>query len=129
MEISDYIKMKLTDLVKKFSEARARYEYDQYANQHVIEILPQSVFQSDQFLDWMVKFCEESITRFPTEDIGFISEDAVVPLEKVDFSVQGAKYGLTETKPHHKASTRYYSEAHPRSQMVCEGEIPYSKGK
>jgi len=33
----------------------------------------------------MMKFCEESITLFPTEDIGFISEDAVVPLEKSGF--------------------------------------------
>jgi hypothetical protein len=125
MEIFEYIKSRMNEFVEEFPEAMMRYEFDCVANQHVIEILPLSVFQSERFLDWMMKFCEESITLFPTEDIGFISEDAVVPLEKVDFSVQGIQYGLAETKPRHKASARYYSENYSRSPVVCEGETPY----
>jgi hypothetical protein len=129
MEISKHIKIMIAKFVEEFPEAKVNYGYDQMANVHVIEILPLALYKSKAFKDWQWDSCEELLTLYPSDEIGFISEDAVVPLEKVDFSVQGAKYGLTETTPHHKASTRYYSEAHPRSQMVCEGEIPYSKGK
>jgi hypothetical protein len=120
MEISEFIKTQMTDFVKKFPKAKASYEYDRIANQHVIEILPQSVFDSKVFMQWEWDFQGEVIRLFPYDLIGFISEDAAVPLEKVDFSVTGDQYALPR-----KSAPRCYAETSTPSRMVCEGEIPY----
>jgi hypothetical protein len=125
MEISEHIKIMMAKFVEEFPEARVNYGYDKMANVHVIEILPLALYKSKAFKDWQWNSCEEFLTLYPSDEIGFISEDAVVPLEKVDFSVQGTQYGLAETKPRHKASARYYSENYSRSPVVCEGETPY----
>lgn len=43
MATFDYLKEQLTEFVKQFKNAKASYEYDELANLHTIEILPQAV--------------------------------------------------------------------------------------
>lgn len=42
----DYLKEQLTEFVKTFKNVKVNYEYDQLANLHTIEVLPQVVFDS-----------------------------------------------------------------------------------
>jgi hypothetical protein len=120
MEIAEYIKAQMRSFVKKFPEAKASYEYDIASNQHIIEFVPQSVYDSQSFMNWMIEFYKEALELYPADEIGFISEDAVVPLERVDFSVSGARYALP-----HKPAHRRYAETTIHSRMVCEGDLPY----
>ena len=48
----DYLKEQLTEFVKTFKNVKVNYEYDQLANLHTIEVLPQVVFDSDEFAIW-----------------------------------------------------------------------------
>jgi hypothetical protein len=120
MEIAEYITGTMANFVKEFPDTKLNYGFDKMANVHIIEVLPLSFYHSDAFKLWLWDFGPKSIELFPTEDIGFISEDAAVPLEKVDFSVTGVRYGLSR-----KTTLRSYAEAPTRNYMVCEGEIPY----
>lgn len=65
------------------------YEYDELASLHTIEVLPQSVFDGDEFVMWECDFFKKAFEIIPGEDISFISEDAYVGLEHINWSVQG----------------------------------------
>ena len=52
----DYLKEQLTEFVKTFKNVKVNYEYDQLANLHTIEVLPQVVFDSDEFAIWECDF-------------------------------------------------------------------------
>lgn len=88
----DYLKEQLTEFVKTFKNVKVNYEYDQLANLHTIEVLPQVVFNSDEFAIWECDFFEHAYDAIPYEDISFISEDAYVGIEHIDWSIQGSDY-------------------------------------
>ena len=88
----DYLKEQLTEFVKTFKNVKVNYEYDQLANLHTIEVLPQVVFDSDEFAIWECDFFERAYDAIPYEDISFISEDAYVGIEHIDWSIQGSDY-------------------------------------
>lgn len=92
MAVLEYLKKQLTDLVSTFKNAKVNYEYDEIARIHTIEVLPQSVFDSDEFAKWECHFFEKAFEAIPGEDVGFISEDAYVGIEHVDWSLQGDDY-------------------------------------
>lgn len=97
MATFDYLKEQLNELVKQFKNAKASYEYDELANLHTIEILPQAVFDSEEFTDWECDFFKRAYKAIPGEDISFISEDAYFGIETVGWSVQGEDYLLSES--------------------------------
>ena len=74
MATFDYLKEQLNEFVKQFKNAKASYEYDELANLHTIEILPQAVFDSEEFTDWECDFFKRAYKAIPGEDISFISE-------------------------------------------------------
>lgn len=78
MKAFDYLKEQLTEFVKTFKNVKLNYEYDQLANLHTIEVLPQVVFDSDEFITWECDFFERAYDAIPYEEISFISEDAYV---------------------------------------------------
>ena len=88
----DYLKEQLTEFVKTFKNVKVNYEYDQLANLHTIEVLPQVVFNSDEFAIWECDFFDRAYDAIPYEDISFISEDAYVGIEHIDWSIQGSDY-------------------------------------
>lgn len=92
MNITDFIVNRLQSFVGKFKNARARYEYDKIAGVHTIEIYPQSVYDSEDYLEWEGSMYDEFVSNFPGEVIGFISEDAIVGIKSVDFIVEGIGY-------------------------------------
>lgn len=92
MMVFEYLKKQMTNLVCAFKNAKVNYEYDDLAKIHTIEVLPLSVFDSDEFAKWECQFFIEAYKLFPGEDIGFISEDAYVGIQHLDWSIQGDEY-------------------------------------
>lgn len=92
MAVLDYLKKQLTDFVSSFKKAKVNYEYDELAEIHTVEILPQSIFDSDEFAKWESNFFVKAYDEIPGEDIGFISENAYVGIEHVDWTIQGEEY-------------------------------------
>ena len=96
MNISNYITDKLSAFIEKFDNAKANYHYNSQANIHVIEILPQKVFDSDEFAQWEFEFYKDQLDCFPLDDVGFISAKTAVELDIVDYSIEGSCYLLDE---------------------------------
>lgn len=98
MNITDFIVNHLQEFVNKFKNARARYEYDKIAGVHTIEIYPQSVYDSEDYLEWEGSMYDEFVNGFPGEVIGFISEDAIVGIKSADFVIEGIGYAPYNSK-------------------------------
>lgn len=89
----------LKKFLEEFKNARVRYEHNPSTQMHIIEVFPQSVFNSQPFLDWECRFYDLFSDEYPGEVIGFISEDALVGIEKIDFESEGILYGAFTTNP------------------------------
>ena len=98
MNTTDFIVNHLQDFIDKFKKARARYEYDKIAGVHTIEICPQSVYDSEDYLEWEGSMFDEFVNNFPGEVIGFISEDAIVGIKSADFILEGIGYAPYNSK-------------------------------
>lgn len=93
METSDYIIRKLKSFIEKFSNTKVRYENDEMSHIHMIEILPLEVYKkNNEYIKWESDFFDEFINKFQSENICFISEDALVGIDKVSFEKEGIYY-------------------------------------
>lgn len=99
MNVKEYIINHLNNFIEVFNNAKVRYGYDTLAQLHIIEVLPQSVFDSKEFLDWECDMFDKFVLEYPGEEIGFISEDALVGIDKVDFESEGVLYSAITTNP------------------------------
>ena len=99
MNATDFIITHLKDFTEGFQNARVRYEHDTHAHTHTIEVYPQSVFDSQAFLDWECDLFDRFSLEYPGDIIGFISEDALVGIEKTDFECEGSLYGSYTINP------------------------------
>ena len=99
MNAKEFIINHLKDFTEEFRSAKVRYGYDTMAQMHVVEIVPQSVFDSQDFLDWECDMYDKFVQEYPGEVIGFLSEDALVGIEKVDFEYEGSLYGTFTINP------------------------------
>lgn len=99
MKAKEFIINHLNSFTEEFNNAKVQYGYDELAQAHIIEVFPQSVFDSKDFLDWECDMFDKFVLEYPGEVIGFISEDALVGIEKVDFESQGILYNVFTTNP------------------------------
>ena len=100
MSVRELIINYLQVFVDEFKNARARYEYDSLAEVHTIEIYPQSVYDSKEFLAWESSMFDDFISVFPEEVVGFISEDAVVGIKSAEYAIEGIEYAPYNTDPY-----------------------------
>jgi len=99
MEVKDYIISELNAFIKKFSKMRVRYEYDSNALTHTIEAVPNEIYHMDKdYIAWECEMFEKFISLYPTENICFISDDALVGIENEIFSKEGLDYAPFSTK-------------------------------
>jgi hypothetical protein len=57
---------------------------------HVIEVLPNEVYHLDNdYICWENDLFNRFTTQFPTENICFISDDALVGIEKPELVIEG----------------------------------------
>lgn len=95
MTSQEYITFELNDFIVKFPQTRVRYEYDQLSDVHFIEVVPNNVYHLDEaYIAWESEMYDKFTASFPDQNICFISDDALVGLENVQFELIGAIYDI-----------------------------------
>ena len=93
IESTKYIIKELKLFINKFKNVRVRYEYDELALVHIIEVLPNEVYHLDKnYIEWELQMFDNFIKKFPCENINFISDDALVGIKTPVFSKSGIEY-------------------------------------
>lgn len=91
MQSFDFISTELTKFIILFPNTRVRYENNTETNTHFIEVVPNQVYHLDEhYINWENTFFEKFIALFPEQNICFISDDATVGLDRVDFELYGS---------------------------------------
>ena len=81
MSSKDYIINALNTFIQVFREARVRYEYDELALVHFIEVTPKHLYDSEEFCQWEDGIFESFVSEYPNENICFVSDDALCGVE------------------------------------------------
>lgn len=92
MSSKDFVIDKIKKFLQSFKNAKVRYEYDELARLHTLEIAPQSVYDSETFDQWESSMFDDFVEKCPDENIGFISEDALVGIDKVTYEEEGTDF-------------------------------------
>ena len=93
MTSQEFVVMKLKELTSEFSNIMCRYENDFISNTHFVEVVPRVILESNRDFKRMEKqVMMEFINLFPNQNLCFLSDDALVGLDKIDFEVKGALY-------------------------------------
>lgn len=92
MTILNFLKKRLTDLVGSFKNIKVNYSYEKLADIHLVEVSPQSVYDSNEFVKWEKNFFTQALREFPGDEISFISEDDYLGLKHVEWTIQGEEY-------------------------------------
>jgi len=93
MEALDFIKNEIEKFVQIFPMTRVRYEHDKMAKVHVIEVVPNEIYNSnDDYAQWESDLFDRFILQYPYENICFVSDDAIVGIENVDFVLCGSLF-------------------------------------
>ena len=96
MTPKEYISAKIDQLVELFPKTRIRYKCDEFSGTHTVEIVPQSEYNKEAMIDWQSAVFEEFFNLYPAEAVCFISEDALVGIEKADVVKTGALFVNTD---------------------------------
>ena len=89
MEAKDFVIDKIKKFLQSFKNAKVRYECDELARLHTLEITPQAVYDSKTFDQWESSMFDDFVENYPDENIGFISEDALVKIDKDNLVFEG----------------------------------------
>jgi hypothetical protein len=114
MDAKQYILEELKALVVKFPNVRVRYEYDSNAIVHCVEVVPKEVYHSNEnYISWENDVTDRFIEHFPAENIGFISDDALVGIENSEFTLCGESYTQASRGRERAASIPFLPLANP----------------
>lgn len=98
MTSKEYIISKLESFIKSFPQARVRYELDSDIETHFVEILPNELYHlNEDYMNWEEQMFDDFIEMFPGESIGFITDDAIVGLDNIDFEIYGEQFDFLYT--------------------------------
>ena len=93
MTSKEYIISKLESFITSFPQARVRYEHDADIDTHFVEILPNELYHlNEDYMDWEEQVFDDFVEMFPGESIGFITDDALVGLENVEYELRGTLF-------------------------------------
>lgn len=105
MTPSNFIISKLKLFIEEFPQARVRYEYDDFSDTHFIEVVPNEIYHLDQsYIEWEGKIFDEFVEVFPYDNICFLSDDAIVGLNKIDFELIGVEFEVLYSTTHKEIS-------------------------
>lgn len=82
-----YLKEKLLLIIQEFTDIQIRYEYRETIESHIVEIIPNELFENNNFIMKEAELTKAFFEKFPKEELIFISEESVLPIEKVDFEL------------------------------------------
>jgi hypothetical protein len=92
-----YIRKELNALVEAFSNIRVRYEYDDSAEIHFVEVTPSSMFHANEaYVAWESEMWDRFVAQYPYENICFTSDDEPDGVENAEYTLQGAGYARRE---------------------------------
>lgn len=87
MKSIDYIQSKLEKLFLDLPEIKIRYQYNKNTQTHLIEVLPVSLFETDEvYIDSEFEIEEEFESLFPGEEILFITKGSLSEITIPDFT-------------------------------------------
>jgi hypothetical protein len=93
MEVKNFIISNLNSFITKFPQTRVRYEFIEDILTHYIEVVPNSIYHLDEaYIAWESDFYELFTTKFSNHNICFISDDALVGLDEIQFELVGASF-------------------------------------
>lgn len=93
MNSIDFIIQEINLFVELFPKTRVRYEFDEKALVHVVEVVPNEVYHlDDAYVAWEEQMFNKFVKAFPSENICFISDDALVGIETPKFIKKGKEY-------------------------------------
>ncbi len=97
MSAIEFINDKLSKLVKTIPYIKCIYEFRQFDNTHIIKVLPQKIFDSNQiYIDQENKIVNEFIRKFPSEGIVFISDRDLIEVKTPVNEYTGQFYDLSK---------------------------------
>ena len=95
MTPQDFIINSLNGLVMEFPYVRARYENHLLSNAHFVEVVPNEVYRlNEEYQKWEEKVTFQFIEKFPSENLCFISDDAIVGIGNIDYEAKGELFEL-----------------------------------
>ncbi|MDR1981993.1 MAG: hypothetical protein LBQ39_10315 [Tannerellaceae bacterium] len=98
MDAKQYILNELGALIVKVPNVRVRYEYDENALVHCIEVIPNEIYHlNNEYVLWENEMTDKFIELFPKQNICFISDDALVGIENEEYVLYGTKYTEVST--------------------------------
>jgi hypothetical protein len=93
MSAFEFIIFELKSFINDFSKTRVRYEFDNLSNTHFIEVVPNEVYHLDNlYIRWESNMFDRFVQNFPDQNICFISDDAIVGLDRIDFELSGKAF-------------------------------------
>ena len=120
MKATDFIINKLNAFVKVFKNAKIRYDFDEKAQVHTIEVVPQYVYDSNEFENWENSIFDEFVDKYPTQNICFVSEDALVGIENELFSISGEYYYVEKVYSIKEENEKVYSVKEGNDRLVLK---------
>jgi hypothetical protein len=95
MTATDFIINRINELIKVFPNVRVRYENHQLSNTHFVEVVPNEVYRlNEEFQLWEETVVFQFIEKFPDQNLCFITDDAIVGIETVNYEAKGDLYDL-----------------------------------
>lgn len=93
MSSKEYIKDKLTQIIKVFKRAKFNYEFDELSNIHAIKVLPSDFYEiNDDFAEFQSSLIEFFIEHYPNESVLFISDESLIDVINPEFTAIGDFY-------------------------------------
>lgn len=93
MTPKEYIVIELKSFINDFPQTRVRYEHDLSSETHFVEVVPNQIYHLDaDYVKWECNFFDNFINLFPSENVCFISDDAIVGLQNIDFEIYGKEF-------------------------------------
>lgn len=85
-----FVKNKLELLSKEIEGLKFRYEYQDFMRNHIVEITPLDVYESDKnYRNLELLIESEFETKFPDEEILFVTEGSLIKISEENISFAG----------------------------------------
>ena len=99
MDAKSFIHTELNSFIEQYPNTCIRYEYDKSSLIHFVEVSPKEVYDSDNdYIQWENNFWEQFVSKFPAENICFISDDDVVDIKNPELTLTGIEFTPFSTK-------------------------------
>lgn len=88
-----YLIKSLRQLIVDFPKIRIRYEFDELANIHCVEVVPNEIYtHSEEYVNWENEFTDKFTEKFPSQCVCFFSQDNPVGIQEIHLELQGSEF-------------------------------------